>query len=545
MGEVYLALANGPVGFQQLQVLKFLRDDLDPAVRDDVRRMFADEARLAAQLNHPNIVRCHEVQFDGERPYLAMEFLDGQSLLAIQRRTLGDHREFSLAMRVLVLCQVLEALHYAHELSDYHGVPLKVVHRDVSPDNVFVTYAGQVKLMDFGIAKTLHSYRTMTGVIKGKVGYMAPEQVLGDAVDARTDVYAVGVMLWEAIAAAPMHAPNQSPLQIMDRVRDGRLPALDSVALDVDAELVEIVTRAIQREPSARYQSAYAVLDALSAWLEGQPRMVPREIGGWVRQTFAREAEVLKTMVQRGLERQAAEQTPAGVYRGSPTRKTAVIADEQLGIYAATRPVPLGPNSLTDDGSRKQFRRVGWGIGALVLATIATSTIVSTQGDVLPVPQANEISAPPPLTVDALGGAGAHQDNTSHEAPALESTPDAAVAPVLSPSDRTAVVGDAAVRRPPSKRPDVRRSPPSQEQTNPDSRKASVDNSDQRTALRDDSSQSSASPRPDPGTESESMVFPVLSPLGGLEVESTGRVRSERTTQADGHSPSRGRYGRE
>lgn len=534
MGEVHLALARGPVGFQQLQVLKFLRDDLDPSVRDDVRRMFEDEARLAAQLNHPNIVRCHEVQFDDERSYLAMEFLEGQSLLTIQRRTVGDHSAFTLAMRVLVLCQVLEALHYAHELSDYHGAPLGIVHRDVSPDNVFVTYAGQVKLMDFGIAKTLHSYRTMTGVVKGKVGYMAPEQVLGDAVDPRTDLYAVGILLWEAVAATPMHSADQMPLQIMDRVTRGTLPALEVIAPDADAELRAIVTRAIQREPEARYQSAHELLDALTAWLDRQPRVVPREVGAWVRQTFIREAEALKAIIQRGLEANADEQ-PSGAAAASPPSPSPMV-DESLGIYAATRPVVPQPE-LPSTRVAQRPQGAGWPVSALALAALAILAMVifpretespagptsespgsggpaarswrTEQGrstSVAPAlgptpgpgPASNDMAEPGSLPGAERGAGGAGADGVMR-GPGAGST-SAAAPNVAPPTGEGGAAGQRALPRPPAKRPGAKREPPP---SPPKEAKVSAP--------------APAEARPPPSSDDGDVEFPLLSPVRGHE----------------------------
>jgi len=200
MAEVFLAVAQGPAGFNKLTVIKQIR----PQLADDPEflSMFLDEARLAARLNHPQIVQTNEVGHEANRYFIAMEYLEGQPLNRVVNRV-GRER-FPLAMHIGLLADTLAGLHYAHDLTDYDGTPLEVVHRDVTPHNIFITYEGQVKVVDFGIAKAMNSSsETKTGVLKGKVAYMAPEQARGEKVDRRADVFSVGVMLWEAAVGSP------------------------------------------------------------------------------------------------------------------------------------------------------------------------------------------------------------------------------------------------------------------------------------------------------------------------------------------------------
>src|SRR4051794_6498171 len=197
MARVYLAVSRGPVGFNKLVVVKQVRPEL--AWDRDFLNMFFDEARIAARLNHPNVISTHEVVEENGQYLLAMEYLEGHTLGEILQR-LGL-AQMPLEQHLWILTQVLAGLQYGHELRDYDGSPLGIVHRDVSPPNVFVTYNGEVKLLDFGIAKAAGAVTsTHKGTVKGKLGYGAPEQFLSKPVDARTDVYAVGVMLWEALA---------------------------------------------------------------------------------------------------------------------------------------------------------------------------------------------------------------------------------------------------------------------------------------------------------------------------------------------------------
>jgi serine/threonine protein kinase len=173
MARVYLALSKKAAGFSKLVVLKVLRSST--AKDPDLRRMFFDEARIAALLNHPNVVQTYEAGDDDGRLFLAMEYLEGKSLSALCAA--GPPCALPLDVHLRILADMLEGLHYAHGVSDVDGAALDVVHRDVSPQNVLVTFAGQSKVVDFGIAKMAGSPATQSGVIKGKVGYMAPEQI--------------------------------------------------------------------------------------------------------------------------------------------------------------------------------------------------------------------------------------------------------------------------------------------------------------------------------------------------------------------------------
>jgi serine/threonine protein kinase len=220
---VYLAVVMGSSGFRKLAVVKLLRPEI--AVDSEFVQMFLDEARLCARLSHPNIVHTYDVGVDKLGYVLAMEYLDGVSYHAGIAKLGKNGGPLKFPLQAKILLEVLEGLRYAHELPDYDGRSLQIVHRDVTPQNIFLTYNGQVKLLDFGIAKTAaSSVNTATGVIKGKLTYMAPEQARGDPVDARTDLYAVGVMLWEAIAGKRRWPTGLSQTALFLRLATGELP---------------------------------------------------------------------------------------------------------------------------------------------------------------------------------------------------------------------------------------------------------------------------------------------------------------------------------
>jgi serine/threonine-protein kinase len=299
MAEVFLAVVQGDVGFNKLSVVKVLKPEL--MEEPDHQEMFLEEGRLAARLNHTNIVQTNEVQIVGEQYFIAMEYLDGQPLHRILRRA-AKGRPMPLGWHLYFLCEVLAALEYAHDLRDYDGSELQMVHRDVTPHNVFVTYTGQVKLCDFGIAKTLtSSVETRAGVLKGKVNYMAPEQVLTTRVDRRADLFAVGVMLWEAVTGARMWH-GQTDILIMQALSTGRIPDAREVNPKIDPELEQIVARALAPKPENRYQTAKELRKDIETYLASRTeRLNPRRIGEWVAELFEKERKNLTRVIQQQL----------------------------------------------------------------------------------------------------------------------------------------------------------------------------------------------------------------------------------------------------
>ena len=223
MADVHLAIAQGAGDFKKLVVLKELRPGF--AGRAEHLAMFLQEARIAARMAHENVVTTYEIGDVDGRPFIAMEFLDGQPLHRVLRR-LHEDGGLPLHEHLGVLVQVLAGLQHAHELCDYDGRPLGLVHRDATPHNVVVTYEGRAKLVDFGITRGVDGEAdTAVGTFKGKASYAAPEQARGAAIDRRTDIFAVGVMLWEALANRRMWA-DLSEVAIIARLRGAEVPAL-------------------------------------------------------------------------------------------------------------------------------------------------------------------------------------------------------------------------------------------------------------------------------------------------------------------------------
>jgi serine/threonine protein kinase len=263
---VYLSVARGAGGVSKLVVLKALLPEF--AEETSAMSNFLDEARLAAQLNHPNVVQTYEVGTEAGHSVIVMEYLEGQSLSRITRHCEATGQRFPDGMHFKVLIELLAGLHYAHELKAYDGTPLDLVHRDVSPQNVFVTYDGQVKVLDFGIAKVkTSSTHTATGVLKGKISYMAAEQMSGAGVDRRADIFSVGCMLWAAAAGRKLWK-DYSYVQIVRLVLAGEIPSPRRVNPHCPEELERIVMKALAPNPDDRYQTAFELQMALEAFTE-------------------------------------------------------------------------------------------------------------------------------------------------------------------------------------------------------------------------------------------------------------------------------------
>ncbi len=285
---ISVALAQGIEGFSKLVVLKALREEL--SLEHGLAKMFLDEARLMARMSHPNIAQVYEVFRRGKAVVIVMEYVDGQPLSTVRARRRETDSPLNLDLGISILIKVLAALHYTHALCDFSGEPLGLIHRDISPQNVMVTYDGQVKLLDFGIAKLANGQfanadTTRVGVLKGKLTYMAPEQLTG-TVDHRADIFAVGVMLWE-LAAQRRFWAQLPESTIIQRLIAGDLPHLDE-RLAVDRDLSAICEKALSHKVELRYANAAAMQEALEQYLTQRGIVVSQAaIGQFVSERYA------------------------------------------------------------------------------------------------------------------------------------------------------------------------------------------------------------------------------------------------------------------
>ena len=298
MAELYLAATQGHNEFSKLVAVKRVWPEL--AHEADFAAMFMDEARLAVRLNHPNVVQTFEVGHMDGRLFMAMEFLEGQPLHTLLTR-LSDPARFALPLRLKVLSNVLSGLHYAHQLAGYNGAPLGVVHRDVCPQNIFVTYEGGVKLLDFGIAKSLAaSHHTRPGVMKGRVAYMSPEQIRGEQVDRRADIFSVGVMLWEA-ATNRRFWQGETETSIIRKLCSSAELVVPALPEDAPAGLEAICRKALSIHRNHRFATAAEMQIEIDRLIAGSTDSYDRQLAAVVSYNFRDEQRSMQELMDRGL----------------------------------------------------------------------------------------------------------------------------------------------------------------------------------------------------------------------------------------------------
>ena len=300
MARLYLALMTGAGGFSRVVALKRVLPQF--AASQDFIRMFVNEARLAAKLDHPNIIRTYEFGEEAGQYFIAMEYLAGEDLWKVLRRCRKLQVLIPIPIIVHIGQAIAEALQFAHDLQDESGRPLGLVHRDVNPSNVILTFHGITKLGDFGIAKATQSLDSSTraGFFKGKFPYAAPEQIAGGELDARADVFALGIVLWELTTIRRLFA-RKTDAATIQAVSRFQVPSLSEFRNDVPHELDAIVRRALSRRPEKRYQSAGEMAEALGQ-LERKlvaPAM-SREIRNWLIDLFGEVRANLKMRISQG-----------------------------------------------------------------------------------------------------------------------------------------------------------------------------------------------------------------------------------------------------
>ncbi len=359
MAEVYLATAQGAEGFEKPVVIKRIRPQL--ATDASFVEMFIAEAHLASRLSHPNLVHIFDFDRHQDTYYLAMEYIRGRSLGEANKRA----RELSTPARPVLVAQVgvevARGLGYAHKLS-HHGQPLHLVHRDVTPQNILLSYDGAVKLTDFGIAKA-SGRATTIGTLKGKFAYMAPEQARGDPVDARTDLFALGITLWELLTGVRLfHA--ETDWGVLHAVQERPVPSPAELNPEVDEELGQVVLKALQRPPDSRYQAAADFERALLRYvLHHSQAPEDTDVGAFVRELFRVEADTTEATVRARVPTPpvaAAEwERPhrASAQGGGRARPPAGACHASGPARPRTRPTVPGPSSSTRCSCRQPSRR--------------------------------------------------------------------------------------------------------------------------------------------------------------------------------------------
>ena len=436
MGEIFLARLEGAAGFEKLFVVKRIL----PHLADDARfrGMLIAEARIASKMSHANICQVYELGETDGQLYIVMEYLEGITLLPLLRRCSKEHTPLDFGFIGGVIQQSTDALHYAHELRDRAGEYMGIVHRDVTPSNVFLTESGVVKVLDFGIAKVKDaSAHTQTGTVKGKYAYMAPEQLRGAQVDRRADVFALGVGMYEMLALRRLFQRKTDYLTFR-AVMEQPIPDVRRYREDVPEVLAEALAKALDRDPEQRYTTARQLgtvfLDALGKrpWTQG-------EIGDYLKGSFSDEIHKRTNEVMHAIHRTKPgsspnvgrttmplivpddqhdddgddeQQFPSVESTLSDAPPLEAMRRQQAGDFQGSTPPPFGGDASTSSGPAlrplppqyaPQRRSVVWPLVAVLAVGIAGGALflvwkqMQNQG---PPPVVNITASPaePPVT---------------------------------------------------------------------------------------------------------------------------------------------------
>ena len=357
MGEVFLAVQQGLEGFSKVVVVKrVLRHH---TMNPEFTRMFIAEARLAARLEHSNIVKTYEFGEHQGQYFTVMEFLAGEDLGKVLYNFSLCAELMPVAMAVYIAAQLCNGLHFAHELTDHAGHPLGLVHRDVNPANVVVTYTGEVKIIDFGVARVDSApVKTVTGMLRGKFAYMSPEYIQGHGCDHRADVFSVGIVLWEALTGQQLFTRETTAATMYAVVSDPISPP-SKYRPDVPPELDAIIARALARAPANRFASADELRVALDDLAASLPKIDGRAIGRSMEALFGTIRAQAMSSIQQSR---------------SMARNIALVMKRPAAIPASLSPVGWLP---TVAAPTAQPSRRSLGIAAALAAVVVLGVVAA------------------------------------------------------------------------------------------------------------------------------------------------------------------------
>jgi serine/threonine-protein kinase len=399
MATVHVGRLVGAAGFGRTVAIKRMHADLakDPAFIS----MFVDEARLAASIHHPNVASTLDVVATSSELFVVMEYIHGESLAALMAGMTLAGARMPPRIALCIGCDVLAGLHAAHEAEDENHGPLGIVHRDVSPQNILVGVEGVTRIIDFGVAKAAGRLQTTReGQIKGKISYMSPEQLLGEKVDRRSDVYSASVVLWEMLTGVRLfQGDNQA--DTMRRVLTGDIPPPSRHSPGLPAEVDAIVLRGLASSARDRFATAHDMAVALEA---AAPLGTPREVGSWMKELAADRLRARETTLSEAETAVSDDRAPDG------TRSDVVDEGVRLVLRAAP---PTPPPSMP---RRKPLRRAAWTVGGILIAAgVATFFFVRIARS-----RASPAAAPTTVilpTVEAASAAPAEPSATSADSP--------------------------------------------------------------------------------------------------------------------------------
>ncbi len=437
MAVVHLGRLLGQVGFARTVAIKQLLPQFanDP----DFVTMFLDETRIAARVRHPNVVATLDVVVDGEEIFLVMDYVQGETLSRLLRTAAARRQLVAPAMAVNVVLGALAGLHAAHEATTEQGAPLHLVHRDVSPQNVMVGVDGTARVLDFGVAKAVgRAQHSREGEVKGKIAYMAPEQIRGGGIDRRADVYATSVMLWEALTLKRLFS-GESDAERMYQVLHSPLEPPSLYAPDVSPELDAVVLRGLATLPEDRFATAAEMALALE---KATPILSAREVGAWVNDLAG------PALAQRASEVEEIERSSAPALGASV--RPAPMSDLEVTRREVPRPADLALSS-------PPLRAPAWsspllialggacllGLGAVLALQYKAPAEETTSDQSVVIASPSGAAAPPPIESASAPATSASASGLStSSAGSVES------AATTKPSSRS-VVTTATARKPP------------------------------------------------------------------------------------------------
>jgi serine/threonine-protein kinase len=355
MGELFVARQTGAGGFEKLVVIKRLL----PHLAEDAHfvAMLLDEARIAARLSHPNVCQVYDLGEAEGHYYIAMEHLEGVPASMLLRRARRVAQRLDVGLAAAILRQTCDGLHHAHDLTDSDGHSIGLVHRDVSPSNLFVTSTGVVKVLDFGVAKSQDALaRTHTGALKGKYAYMSPEQVLGNPVDRRADVFSLGVVLFELLTAQRLFW-RDSEYKMFQAIVEDPIPSLLDLRPGLSPPVAHVALRALSRDPDRRFPSARDMGEALDEAIAASGGVwKTSQVSDYLMQHFGTLVEERRRDVQTGISQANRLRRPRTT-TGAPgllAEKTPARPAEATAEQTASEPDSLAVETRRDIGDRRE-----------------------------------------------------------------------------------------------------------------------------------------------------------------------------------------------
>ncbi|MBX7149103.1 protein kinase [bacterium] len=385
MAEIYKAKTFGVDGFEKLLAIKKILPNY--SADKEFIAMLTDEAKLVVKLSHTNIVQIYDLGKVGDDYYISMEYIDGVNLREVINRSKELNQSIPLPLALFMASEIASGLDYAHSKRDDHGQPLEIVHRDISPQNILISFEGETKIVDFGIAKAaMNVSHTTAGILKGKVTYMSPEQASGNSIDGRTDIYSTGILLYEMITGERLFT-GESQFDILAKIRDSVFSD-ENLNSKIPKEVRPLLIKALAKNPENRFESAGDLQIALTKLLYSKyDDFSPKQLGSFIQKTFQTELKIRKQ--QTKIDRETENQTRSMLINKMKSQEEILAHNESVELpilQDTTKPesdikpedldhgdgiMPIKENTSTDahiqNSSSSAIRLVLWMVVFIVL----------------------------------------------------------------------------------------------------------------------------------------------------------------------------------